>query len=237
MNEKDLDNLIWILIKLGVYILTALGFFKIYLVVQGLRIYGIYNLFIKKDAILNHPVFAHLDDLYNKEDIFFLIEDPVRREIFRDMFRVELISLSDTILTFRDYIFPYGIKSFWKFIEYHKKTESKEIVAKFIRLIEQSHRDKLNRLFKKKLYNGGLEKEVTNYIIMKYYENTKESHFSIRQKLEILKDRVNMLFVIIDILDMALIQIEGRQIFYPSYVSKMNGKLDNISYKHYNIDK
>lgn len=223
MEVLNLDNF-YIFVKL----LSFPAFLKIYFLIQSLRMYGVYKIFANRDKIFKHKIFETLDRLYTDEELFNKIPDIARKEIFKDVFKLEVYSLNDILLYFRNHIFAY--ESFFKFMQYHKYLDSSILVELFLRLYN-AHRDKMEIAIRKKLVRGGLERNTIIFITQKYYEFTAQNSYLLRSKLEILKTRKNLFFTIIDILDLLEIEIQSQRIYLPLKFMSLNGKLDGITYK------
>ena len=117
-------------------------------------------------------------------------------------------------------------------MRYHRYLDSKHLMELFLRL-HNAHRDKLEKQIRMKLKRGGLDNQRIIFITQKFYEFTEENSFMFREKLEILKKRNNLYYVIIDLLDRIEIEIESEKKFLPMKFMKLNGKLDNLIYKGY----
>ncbi|MBK8393656.1 MAG: hypothetical protein IPL26_00175 [Leptospiraceae bacterium] len=217
---------IWLILK----ILSVPTVLKLYLWFQSLRMYGVYNIFASRERIFKHEIFDTLDRLYTDEELFNKIPDIARKEIFKDIFKLEVYSLNDILLYFRNYIFLH--ESFFKFMQYHRYLDSSALVELFLKLYN-AHRDKMELAIRKKLIRGGLDKNIIIFITQKYYEFTAQNSYLLRGKLEILKTRKNLFFTIMDILDLLKIEIESQKIFLPLKFMSLNGKLDGIVYKTY----
>jgi SOS response regulatory protein OraA/RecX len=225
MEFLNIDNA-WLIIKL----LSIPAALKMYILIQSLRMYGVYNLYKHKDIIFNHNIFTKLDRLYTDQELFNKIADTARREIFKDVFKIDIQSLNEILLSFRDII--YREETFIGFMRYHRYLDSKHLMELFLRL-HNAHRDKLEKQIRMKLKRGGLDNQRIIFITQKFYEFTEENSFMFREKLEILKKRNNLYYVIIDLLDRIEIEIESEKKFLPMKFMKLNGKLDNLIYKGY----
>ncbi len=226
MFDSDLTTWenFWLTLKL-LSIPTAL---KLWVWFQSLRMYGVYRLFDNRNFICNHEIFNELDKLYTDQELFNRIPDIARREIFKDVFKVEVSSFNEILIAFREYI--YKEENFFRFMWKHRKLDSKNLMSLFLRFYN-AHRDKIAKKMKFKLKSGGLDNSRIMFITQKYYEFTEENSYAFRKKIEILKERNNMYYSVIDILDRIEIEIEIRKIFLPEKFLKLNGKLNDIIYK------
>lgn len=225
MYDFNLDDF-WLIIK----IVSFPAFLKLYILIQSLRIYGVYNLWKNKEDIFNHKIYSKLDRLYTDQELFNKIEDIARREIFKDIFKLEIQGLNEVLLFFREHIYVDG--NILKFMLHNKGLDSKALMSLFLRLFN-AHRDKLEKKIRFKLARGGLDSKRIIYVTQKYYEFTDETTFLLRKKLEILEGRKNLYYSVMDILDRIEIEIEAQKFYLPNKFSKLNGKLDNIVYKGY----
>lgn len=211
-------------------ILSIPAVLKLYIVVQSLRFYGVYTLYKNKDLIINHDIFNKLDRLYTDQELFNKISDVARKEIFKDIFKIQIQELNNILIDFRDHI--YKQSNFFTFMRFHKNLDSKNIINFFSRSYH-AHRDKLAKKIKFKLKSGGLDSNKIIFITQKFYEFTEENSFMLTEKMEILKNRKNSYFCVIDLLDRIEIEIEALKKFLPEKFSKLNGKLNDVSYKSY----
>lgn len=214
----------WILIKL-LYVPAAI---KVYILLQSLKLYGVYNLYQRKESVFNHSIFVKLDSLYTDQELFNQVTDPARREIFKDVFKTDIQGLNDIILSFRETV--YLNEGFLKFLFRLRKFDNTSLVNLFLRLYN-AHRDKLEKQIRFKLQRGGLDVKRVNYVIQKFYEFTAKSSFTFREKLENIKKRDNLYYAVVDLLDALSTQIEADRRFLPEEFLKLNGRLDNIVYK------
>lgn len=216
----------WLVLKLASPIATL----KLYIAIQSLRFYGVFNLYRNRELIFNHSIFSKLDRLYTDQELFNRISDIARREIFKDVFKAEIHGLNEIILSFRESLYSdYG---FFKFMFKNKRLDSRSMMDIFLRLYN-AHRDKLEKQIRFKLIRGGLEPSRIIYIIQKFYEFTDENSFMLREKIAILKNRNNLFFVITDLFDRLEIEIEASRKFLPGKFQTLNGRLDGINYKGY----
>lgn len=225
VNTISLNDL-WLVLK----ILSIPAVLKLYLLMQSLRMYGVYRLFMNRENIYSHEIFTMLDKLYTDEELFNRISDTARREIFKDVLKVEVMSLNEILIAFREYI--YKEDNFFRFMFSNRHLDGKSLMRLFLRFYN-AHRDKVGKKIKIKLKVGGLDQKRIMYITQKYYEFTEENSYILRKKIELLRDRQNMFFSVTDILDRIKIEIESRKIFFPEKFSKLNGKLNHVTYKGY----
>ena len=225
MYDFNLDNL-WLILK----IVSFPAFLKLYIFVQSLRIFGVYNLFKYINEIFSHKIFSKLDRLYTDQELFNKIPDVARREIFKDVFKVEIQGINEILLSFREHI--YLKENIFQFMLHNKDLDSKSLMNLFLRLYN-AHKDKLEKKIRFKLSRGGLDSTRIIYITQKYYEFTDETTFLLRKKIDILAERQNLYYSVIDILDRIEIEIEAQKYYLPNKFTKLNGKLDNIIYKGY----
>lgn len=216
----------WLVLKIA-SIPAAL---KLYIVLQSFKFYGVYNLYRNREVIFNHPLFSKLDRLYTDQELFNRVTDTARREIFKDVFKAEIHGINEIILSFRESI--YADDGLIRFIFRNKRLDSKFIMENFLRLYN-AHRDKLEKQIRFKLLRGGLEQSRIIYIVQKFYEFTDENSFVLREKIEILKNRNNLFFVVMDLLGQLEIEIEASRKFLPAKFLKLNGRLDGVIYKGY----
>lgn len=210
-------------------IIKVFALLKVWVWMQGLRIYGVYMLYRKKEEIFKHAVYINLDSLYTDEELFNTIPDRVRREIFRDIFRIEVMSLNDIMHSFRDIV--YAHKSFLGFMQYHKSLSSFTMIELFLQLYN-AHRDKLGNEIQRRLRKNGIDKDTALYIVHKFYSFTKRTSAGIRNRLELQKAESNNLYHVVKaIFREVKTEIELEKDYLPEDFSTLNGRLDNILYK------
>lgn len=221
----SLANL-WTVIKL----LSLPAVLKLYIFTQSLHIYGIYILFKNKEDVYKHSIFNQLDKLYTDQELFNKIKDSARREIFKDIFKIEISSINETLLGYRDIIYLHD--KLFKFLYFHRYLENKNNIDLFLRLYD-AHRDKIEKKIFSKLIGNGLDKARAKYVIHKYYEFTSESSFLFKKKMEILKTRKNIFFSVMDMFDEIEMIVETNKHYLPIKFASLNGRLDGITYKGY----
>lgn len=217
---------LWLILK----ILSIPTILKLWIWFQSLRMYGVYKLYANREVIYNHEIFKELDRLYTDQELFNKISDNARREIFKDVFRVEISGLNEILISFRDYV--YKEEEFLRFMRSHRKLDGRNLIDLFLRYYN-AHRDKIGKKIKIKLKSSGLDNSRILYIIQKYYEFTEENSCGLRERLQFLRARTNMYYSIKDLLEYIEIEIQLRRIFLPEKFIKLNGKLNNITYKGY----
>jgi hypothetical protein len=226
MNDLITLENIYLILK----IISIPAALKLYIMVQSLRLYGVYKLYQNRELISNHNLFNKLDRLYTDQELFNRIPDTARREIFKDIFKIQIQELNNIMISFRSHI--YCKDTFFGFMNQHKNLDSKNLMSFFARLYN-AHRDKLEKQIRFKLRRGGLNTDKIIFITQKFYEFTEENSFMLREKLEVLKERNNVYFCVLDLLDRIEIEVEAVKKFLPKKFSGLNGKLDNIIYKSY----
>lgn len=219
-------DIFWFLVKF----VSGLAAFKLYLMLQSLRFYGVYNLYKNRANVFSHPIFSKLDRLYTDQELFNTIPDIARREIFKDVFKSEVVGLIDVILRFRESLYDdYG---FFRFMFKHRRLTEISLMETFLRSYN-AYRDKLEKQLRHKLLRGGLDSKRAIFVTQKFYEFTNEHSHMIREKIEIIKARKNMYHGIIDLLDDICIIVDAEKKSLPKNFSSLNGRLDGVLYKGY----
>lgn len=204
-------------------------FIRLYISLQSLKIYGIYQLYSLRKLIKSHEVFKILDSLYSNEDLFNSIYDTDRKELFTDIFKIEVLELATILISFRDIIYSYDSNVF-RFIYKNKDLSNENLVNYFLRL-HRNYRDKVAKRIRIKLKSNGVQEDTISYIVYKFFEFTSKSSFRVQRKLEILKNRRNIFFAVLDIFDELRLEVEINLKYLPLEFNSLNGKLDNLNYK------
>ena len=222
--ELDSLGIFWSFLK----VISIPAALKLYVVIQSFRIYGVYNLYRFRHNVFSHSVFSKLDRLYTDQELFNRVSDITRREVFKDIYKIEVSGINDMLLAFREEI--YKDYSFFNFMYRNKSLDCDTAMSLFLRLYN-AHRDKLEKYIKISLRKGGIQRDTALYLVQKYYEYTDENSFILRSKVELLRKRNNLYYVLLDLFDRLEIEIDASKFFLPLKFSKLNGELDNISYK------
>ena len=203
---------------------------RLYISIQSLHVYGIYQLYSLRETLKNHRIFLLLDSLYNNQDLFNRVSDPVRKELFTDIFKIEVLELAEILLSFRSLLYKED-KNVFNFVLKNKNLDNEILLNLFNRLY-RNYRDKVGKRIRAKLKLHGLEEETISYIVFKFYEFTSKSAFRVSLKLENLKKRKNVFFAVLDIFDELHSEVEINLKFLPIEFNSLNGKLNGIVYKN-----